>query len=1432
MVRLGDIVSFRRDLLFSGAVQVGWLESNPELAAKAARHFAFHGPRYHGVAREALQDPLLRPVDTATFVLDVVESITGLKTDEPFAIAVAGYGTGKSHLGVTLASLLGAPGSAVAERVIVNLQSADREIGGRVRDSLADLSQPFLVVAINGMRDFDLTGEIVRQVLAQLRRRGLETSALEYLRPRFRYARNFVESFYTALQGEFEEEFGKASCEEIVARLEAQDEEAFDHVSRLHERKMGAPLRAVGQESMHDVVRIVRDVYCGKGRPFAGMLILFDEFGRYMEFAVQKPGVAGPGALQQLHEAVQANADGVFLLCFIQYELKAYISRVAPELRDDLQRYVTRYDAVPKARLSTNLETLIANLLEKHDPQAVAQQVAAQGEDSAALREDMLRWYPDMAGHGVWADAETFERVVRMGCWPLHPLSTLLLYRLASAGRALQQRSALSLLADVYEAVHGREVPAGFSIAPVDLCGEALVDEFVASERSWQQGAAAQAYRSVLAKFGPHMSADEERVLRALLLLTKTSARLASKSDCLRAITLFSGRSAKAVEEAVRSLEAERGALSWNEGLGQYEIVSDAVPRAQFLAYLEAKIADVSAEDRARIFGENLAGWLPDRSDLTAHTTDFGADHNISTKEWGYRVSLTSIALLPAQIENAVRNWRDARGVDQPKGELIYCYVGRESNLAAVRESARDSLRRCVEKAGLSWEVGVPIAIVLLHDKDGALGAKLAECWVLERGMAARDARRFENFVPDRKSIVRDELANRFENLQRQRDMVFATGQDIRISLMTRTLQALLERVYAQSIPFPFDGFTTERGNAATDCAAFTRELFLGRLDRAWIAGQHPRQRNRAVEVLDSCWGALDGAGAVRLLPAHPMVRAVIEGIDARLAAEDGEASLNLGAVVRELCLPPYGCSIAAAGLLLALYVAPRRDSLEMRRHGETIGIERWLQDALPNRFLELSVLDTTEMVRVSETAIGEWNRLLNAWEIESTHSGKVEYWRRSTELRDRLPLPPALHYLYENLKMKAEAARQALVAFDREVNAALEKVMTGVSRDDVSSIAWGAAQLCRLCGSMRVETGCWTAEQIRLVEEHEAAARIEVQQRFRSWLSRQRPVNARRARMEDFRRRMALVASNLGTLGMDGERGALERRVQQYEEHIDLLVKVASLKADAAKLVEASGPSDATPMRAIHARLEEVARIEHEIAEVEERGAKGVGSHLAAARKDLERARRACEGQIERHNARLLAVYNAEVRDLADVRELEHEVMELRRLFEGQDEDFEDLVMVQRQLALLDGHYRQLDSDMLSGAEFEGLLKRCVEETEAEFGDDAPPLDTDALYAGIAETIKARRRGQADAWLRANVPDMRALQEMSADEALRTKRELLAAPRLLNDEQAGRVRQAIKACDQRLDALEVEGLVARYERLPEAGKRAFLERIGVLVEG
>ena len=50
---------------------------------------------------------------------------------------------------------------------------------------------------------------------------------------------------------------------------------------------MGSPIHAVGQESLHDFIRVTKENYCGEGNHYAGLLILFDEFGRYLEFSVQ-----------------------------------------------------------------------------------------------------------------------------------------------------------------------------------------------------------------------------------------------------------------------------------------------------------------------------------------------------------------------------------------------------------------------------------------------------------------------------------------------------------------------------------------------------------------------------------------------------------------------------------------------------------------------------------------------------------------------------------------------------------------------------------------------------------------------------------------------------------------------------------------------------------------------------------------------------------------------------------------------------------------------------------------------------------------------------------------------------------------------------------------------------------------------------------------
>ena len=142
-MKLADIVSFRKDLLFQGAVQIGWFETDQALANKAAENFAFHGPEYHGARRDDLESSVSPVVDTTSFTADIIDRITGEIEDDPMITAIAGYGTGKSHLGITIATLLSKPNTEVAQRILANLELADRAIASRVRNSLNYLTSHF-----------------------------------------------------------------------------------------------------------------------------------------------------------------------------------------------------------------------------------------------------------------------------------------------------------------------------------------------------------------------------------------------------------------------------------------------------------------------------------------------------------------------------------------------------------------------------------------------------------------------------------------------------------------------------------------------------------------------------------------------------------------------------------------------------------------------------------------------------------------------------------------------------------------------------------------------------------------------------------------------------------------------------------------------------------------------------------------------------------------------------------------------------------------------------------------------------------------------------------------------------------------------------------------------------------------------------------------
>jgi hypothetical protein len=1422
-VKIGEIVSFRRDLLFNGAVQISWLEVDPDQAEQAARHFIFHGPKYHGAAEADFGEGTHKLVDTASFTLDILHRVSGKIADEPFSLAIAGYGTGKSHLGVTLACLLSNPGSRVAKKILENISIADQAIGSEANKILSATNQPYLVVALNGMQDFDLTAEIVRQILLVLNRHGLDTSVLENLRPRFKSAINFTESFFGALRDDFEQVFGKTTSQHlIIEKLSYQDEEIFCRVNEIYQQKMGSSIRAVGQESLHDFIRITKETFCGQGKFFAGIVIIFDEFGRYLEFAVQKPHIAGSGALQQLFESVQAHGDKVFLLSFIQYELKAYISRIAPELRDDLDRYVTRFDAVRKVRLSTNLETLISSLLEKKNLGELECQVAAAKKPSSAVQSLMHRWFPDIKNHSLWLDTDRFDRTITRGCWPLHPISTWVLHRLSSAGKSLQQRSALSLLADVINDFQNQDVTTGAAIAPVELCNQSLINEFLASERYGQQGAAAYALEAVFNKYQYELTSYEKLVLKAVLLSSKIGVKVIGKEEYLQVLTSFTGMEAELVGNAVHSLEFDYAVLAWNERLRQFEIIEDAVPRSKFMAQLAAKAAQIDTKKRSEIFTQKYKSWRQ----LDTYATDFGPINKISTREWNYKVSFASVHMLKGQVDFALRSWHDARGVDEEKGQLIYCYVGPDSNFQAVKEMATSIVRDSLKQNGLNLDPGAPVAIIFLNDQGGHFGQKIAEYWVLQEHMSEAEIQQFGSFILHVKNNVEQEMANLFLEMEKERHILYATEKEIKDSRIKNMLTDLFDVVYHKRISFPFDGFSTVRGNAAKDCQVFIRELFLGTLDREWLAARSVQQRNRAYLVLDETWGVIAEDGSIRLRPVNLAVREIVDFLETELSNQEGTAApVNLGRLMRTLCLPPFGCNIASAGLILALFTGKRRNEINMLRKQQPVSIENWLQDAMPGNFLDLSVLDASELVRVSREALSEWEVMLENLEQEPTLLGKVEYLRKAGGLEQRIPVPQILYHRYQRQKEKAQQASRRLAGYSQQLEEALSKVESGKEQDDAGKLSWGAAELFDLNSMIIREGESWTKEQREEIERHLAEARIQTKQRFDKWVRRQTVSNIERL-MGFIIHLRNKVGNNLIKLGLMEEQKLLEEQVNKVEEHVRHIEQIKAIVSDIGRVVQKNLVTTTVPLSVLQSWLEQAKVFDGRLNEARNR-TDLVQSDVERAAKVLFDFQQQCRDQILKHQDRMAKIYNIEdCSSLVEIARWRQEVTLLLAVYEGQERNVEDLALVQKQIDLIEKHFRELANQEIDNAEFARLCCKCHEETMVEFADDQPPLDYETIYEKMINTALTKREKAASEWIEQNVPSLATISKFDAPASVACKNLLQKMPPVLSAEQKRSVSEAIHCCERRLDELEVEGLFVRFQAMSENGKSTFLKRI------
>lgn len=907
-------------------------------------------------------------------------------------------------------------------------------------------------------------------------------------------------------------------------------------------------------------------------------------------------------------------------------------------------------------------------------------------------------------------------------------------------------------------------------------------------------------------------------MLRAVVLASKLGLQAEDRDDAAEALAHLAGTSSSEAYEGLTLLQEEYNVLEWDEAFRQFDILGDAVPRTQFLSFVRQRVASTYDQaGKAALFASKASTWCDLLSDLEC---DFAEENKITTREWRYEAVSSSIDNLPMNLKLACDRWQSAVAVDEARGTIIYCYAEPDRDPVALSGDVKRMLRTAVRETAAP---AIPILVVLLCDEDGVLGQTLAELAVLEESVGEEDRVKFGNLIPAHVEKLRQVLRSQIDSMIKRRRYVTPLKEDLEAQRLSRAGSELFSRVYRNPLAFPFDGFSTARGNAADSCLELTTELLLGKLDYDAVMGKPVKVKNRAVTVLKDSWGIFAKSGKVLTRPSHPVVRALTTKWDDSLTS--GEQRLSVEQVLRQLCGPPHGANIASAALALGAFIAPRIDRLVIAREGQQYAISQWVQDGIfRGKFIDLNAARDVDLVMLGEES-SEWEILLDEWEQAESYSARVACLERATELKERIPVPPALGYRELHLEELANTALTELTSMERKQREAFDKLEAGYERDKIGLIAWGASTLRDLSIRMAKEAPLWDDHQISELQPHVERARQTIIQRFPVWLSRQTPQCDTPDAVGEFKHKMLrLTGGNLKRLELDSEVDGLEKHVGQVIRNAETAAEARQLLRDVSSWLTSHGDAH---------RVVRVADGDALFAVGKEYAAKLQGMaqriqmpDLAEARTQLSQFLSQLKNATEQIRKRAMRLWNITLRSIEDVEQSLEEVNTLVSAFENCTNDLADLHLMRRALRTYQEDYRQLDDDRLSWPEFEARATELEEQAKSVISEDDVPWPPGEVIETFATAIGKQRKQASTEWINGIEDGVAAIATMSAAEANIYHAKATSPPAVLTEPHGKRLEKVVRSIENRLDALKIDWLIEKFKELPSPSRRKFLQLV------
>ena len=349
---------------------------------------------------------------------DVLLSVNPQSTDRA-RVLIGAYGKGKSHIVLTILSMLMKRDLSLFEKLMPKIRDNPRLY--QLVENYYESENKILPIVITGSNT-----SLTQAFLLSLQRTLSEHNLLSAM-PETNY-RAAVEAI-RRWEREFPDTFAKfrqsidAPAAAFISRLENYDVSAYETFERVY------PTLTAGSTFNpflgFDVVDLYESVAKSlKAKGYSGLYVVYDEFSKFLEANIIDASVSDTKMLQDFAEKCCRSGNLQLHLMLISHkEISNYIDKLPKEKTDGWRGVSERFTHIHLNNNFSQTYEIISSVIQHKDPLWNA------FCDTHARDFDAL--FSRYQKHQMFTDAQSEISTAIRGCFPLHPVSTFILPRLS-----------------------------------------------------------------------------------------------------------------------------------------------------------------------------------------------------------------------------------------------------------------------------------------------------------------------------------------------------------------------------------------------------------------------------------------------------------------------------------------------------------------------------------------------------------------------------------------------------------------------------------------------------------------------------------------------------------------------------------------------------------------------------------------------------------------------------------------------------------------------------------------------------------------------------------------------------------------------------------------------------------------------------------------